>query len=624
MCGINGFVQFKRILDSGEMYRIVHHMDEEIIHRGPDAEGIFSDCDCALGMRRLSIIDIESGYQPIWNKDKTMCIIFNGELYNYRELRKRLVEKGLRFSTLSDTEVVLLGIENEGLDFLDKMEGMYAFCIYDKVKREWLLVRDRFGEKPLYYHIDTDKLIFASELKSILHSNLVEKRINEDALSIYIQLSYIPSPFCIIDGIYKLPPASYMTVSSDGKVSINKYWELDIEDDELLSSDYGYAKKKLREALYKSVENRMISDVPLGGFLSGGFDSTIITGIMADISSEPIDTFTIGFNDKEYDESELASLVSKHHGTRHHELILDWNEASRDLERILDNMDEPFADQSLIATYAVSKMTKDYVTVALTGDGGDELFAGYNNYLISYYSNLYNKIPKPLRKVLGAGIHIVPSRNPLRKKMEKVINSASYDICEQRIIMMCRGFRHDAGRVLLQKEINNLDFIKEMYEKYSNTSDEQKRTQYVDLNISLEGCMLTKVDRASMLASLETRVPMLGRDVVELAFKMPSEYKIKGKNRKIILKDTFNDLIPKEIYSAPKRGFNVPIGSWLEGKLLSDLQAYSKEDFLREQGIFSYDAIQSMIYEHIYHLRSRDMELWTFFVFQHWYMNYIM
>ena len=620
MCGINGFIRLGKKMDysADSMRSCVHKMNERIVHRGPDSEGLYADEFCALGMRRLSVIDLVGGRQPIWNSDATKCIVFNGELYNYRDLRAKFASKGWKFRTATDTEVVLAGFDIYGVDFFDQLEGMFAFCIYDRVQRTWLLARDRIGEKPLYYCRSGDKLLFASELKSILVTNLIKKRINARALSTYLQLTYIPAPETILEGVYKLPAASYLTVNAGGEISIQKYWKLNLTQEE--DSDYEVCKRKLCEALYASVEKRMISDVPLGTFLSGGIDSTIITGIAADISSQPINTFTVGFKEKKFDESDFAAISAKRHNTNHHMVILDWDKCLEDLDGLLENIDEPFADSSLIATYAVSKLAKQYVTVALTGDAGDELFAGYNKYLISYYGKVYNRIPRFLRKgLIEPGVWLLPVESGLRRKAGKVIRSAQQSDFERRKHLMCLGFKDDEMPHLTKIWAgSSLDFVRNCYTEYAAV-DEQKRAQYVDLNIVLEGDMLAKVDRASMFASLETRTPMLDRNVVELAFRMPTDFKIKGKRRKIILKDTFSDLIPEELFTASKKGFGVPIGKWLRNEMRGNLLEYADKDFLEAQGLFNGEYVSDMMEGHTQRREDRSSELWVFYVFQDWY-----
>ena len=620
MCGINGFIQFEEMKSAAEMWGIVHEMNEKIIHRGPDDEGLFADDLCALGMRRLSVIDLQGGNQPIWNESHDMVIVFNGELYNFKSLREELKALGHVFSTNSDTEVVLHGIESFGSSFLQKMEGMYAFATYDLKKKMWMLARDRVGEKPLYYYRTRDGILFGSEMKSLLTTGLVPKEIDRKALSIYFQLTYIPAPYSIIKDVCKLPQASYMLIDSNGNITTEKYWDIDNINHDRMITDYAEGKRLLKDALYNSVEQRMNSDVPLGAFLSGGFDSTVIVGIMSQISATPINTFTIGHKEKAFDESALAQIVAKKNHTNHHVLMMDWESVIEDFDTLLGNVDEPFADSSLIATFAVSKMTKQYVTVALTGDAGDELFAGYNKYLIAYYSHRYEKIPRVFRKtVIEPLVNMLPVSTPLVRKAHKVIDAANMDIYEQRKQMMSLGFKPDElTRLMKDGYVDPMLFIREYYDQLTDF-DEQTKAQYVDLKVVLEGDMLPKVDRASMLSSLETRVPMLDSKVIELAYRLPTSFKINKTNRKIILKDTFKELIPEELFHAPKHGFSVPIGKWLETSLREQLLKYADKEYLEAQGLFDADYINRIIEEHMTHKANKYSELWAFYVFQNWY-----
>lgn len=623
MCGINGIIQFNHKRTAGDLRNIVHDMNERIIHRGPDDEGLFADEFCSLGMRRLSIIDLAGGNQPIWNPDHTKVIVYNGEIYNFKVLREELIKAGYSFRTNSDTEVILLGYEEYGVEILNKLEGMFAFVIYDLNEKKWILARDRTGEKPLYYHIDPEKAIFASELKSITATGLVKKEIDTTALSQYFQLTYIPAPLTIFTGIRKLPPGHYMVIDADGESEIKQYWHLNSEIDP--SIGYEEYKKKLREALISSVERRMISDVPIGAFLSGGFDSSIVVGIMSLLSPGKVNTFTVSFDDKIYDESKLAEIVAKKNNTNHTVLKISEEEILGNIPDLLGNIDEPFADSSLIAVNAISKKAREYVKVVLTGDGGDELFAGYNKYLLPYYGNRYKKIPKFLRKgVIEKSLNLLPSKSYRVMGIRKVINACGLDEVEQIRYMMSLGFKPDELKELIPGiDTETMDFISEQY-AFLSSADAQTRTQYVDVKTVLEGDMLPKVDRASMFASLETRVPMLDSNVIELAFNTPTEYKIKGKNRKIILKDTFRDLLPDELFRAPKHGFGVPVSDWLENSLKDQLLKYSDEEFLRSQGLFSADYIGKVIEQHMTHQIDRFSTLWSFYVFQNWYEREMM
>lgn len=623
MCGINGIIQFNHNRNADELCSYVHRMNEQIIHRGPDDEGLFADELCSLGMRRLSIIDLAGGNQPIWNSDHTKVIVYNGEIYNFKTIRNELINAGYTFKTNSDTEVILLGYEEYGIQILNKLEGMFAFAIYDLNKKKWLLARDRTGEKPLYYSIDPEKAIFASELKSITSTGLVKKEIDTIALSQYFQLTYIPAPLTIFTGVKKLLPGCFMEITADGKFSINEYWSLNAESDESIS--YETYKQGLRNALISSVEKRMISDVPLGAFLSGGFDSSIVVGIMSLLSPGKVNTFTVSFDDKIYDESQLAGLVAKRNNTNHTVLKISEDEIIAGIPDLLSNIDEPFADSSMIAVNAISKKAREYVKVVLTGDGGDELFAGYNKYLLPYYGNRYKKIPRFLRKgVIEKSLNLLPSKSYRVMGIRKVINACGLEEIEQIRYMMSLGFKPDELTKLIPGiDTETMSFISEQY-AFLPKADTQTRTQYVDVKTVLEGDMLPKVDRASMLASLETRVPMLDTKVIELAFKTPTEYKIKGKNRKIILKDSFRDLLPDELFHAPKHGFGVPVSDWLENSLKDQLLEYADEDFLQSQGIFEPRYIKEIIEQHMSHRIDRFSTLWSFFVFQNWYKRDIM
>lgn len=620
MCGINGFISFKNEFNKQKMLNIVHSMNEQIIHRGPNDEGLYADDHCALGMRRLSIIDLEGGNQPIWNEDHTKMIIFNGEIYNYKTVKQDLINLGHHFSTNSDTETVLHGFEEYGMDILDKIEGMFCFVIYDTVKTEWIIARDRVGEKPLYYFKTDFYFIFASELKSLIATGLIPKKIDYEALSTYFQLTYIPAPKTIFEGVCKLPAATVMVIKNDGVASLNRYWNLKTVIDNAEVKNYETCKTELRQKLFTSVEQRMNSDVPLGAFLSGGFDSSIIVGIMSQISDKPINTFTIGYKEKQFDESELAAIVAKKNNTNHTTLMLDWDNALSDVEHLLSSIDEPYADSSLIASYVVSKLTKEHVTVALSGDAGDELFAGYNKYLVGYYGDRYKAIPGFLRKgIINPAISLLPTNSSLSKKAKKLIDAAELDDFERIIRLMSLGFKKEEMLQLMPGFApGSLDFIRSQYDALKK-ADSQTRTQYIDFMTVLEGDMLPKVDRSSMLASLEMRAPLLDRGVIELAYSMPSEYKIKGKERKIILKDTFRDLLPDELFSAPKHGFMVPIGKWLAKDLRDRLEYYASREFIEEQGLFDFGYLNGVVGKHLSGQEDRFSELWAFFVFQNWY-----
>ncbi|HEY9063031.1 MAG TPA: asparagine synthase (glutamine-hydrolyzing) [Pseudobacteroides sp.] len=624
MCGINGFILNKSASVDQNINKI-NTMNSLITYRGPDSDGVYTDSDMALGMRRLAIIDLCTGRQPIFNEDETKVIVFNGEIYNFQGLRQELVARGHTFKTKSDTEVILHSYEEYGVDCLKKLNGMFAFAIYDIKERELFIARDRAGEKPLYYYKDQDRFVFASELKSIIKTFDIKKKIDKKALNQYFSLTYIPAPLTIFEGIFKLEAGSYM-LYKNGSLTIEKYWNIDSREVEIIHN-YDECKRRLREALFTSVEQKMISDVPLGAFLSGGIDSSIMVGIMSKLSERPVETFTIGFKLKEFDESDRAQIVSQKNNTNHHVHFLDYTHAIEELENILETFDEPFADSSSIPTYFVSKFAGEHVKVVLTGDAGDELFGGYSKYMVNYYTDMYNKVPRVLRKsFIEPLIYKMPDRSSISRKVRKVVESSEKDMFQKRRELMFLGFNGDRIAKLLKAEnmdSKSYDIIEKSYNK-NVEFDELTRTLYTDFKIVLEGDMLVKVDRMSMLNSIETRVPMLDKNVIELAFSMPSNFKISGRNQKYILKDTFKDLIPQEVLGKSKRGFAVPIGEWFKGPLKDMLLVLLSKEFILEQGIFEYEYIKKLLEDHFAERVNNAYPLWALFVFQKWYRKYYM
>jgi asparagine synthase (glutamine-hydrolysing) len=622
MCGINGFV-YNQPASAEQNAAALRKMNSLITYRGPDDEGVFVNDSVAIGMRRLSIIDLCTGNQPIFNEDQTKLIVFNGEIYNFHKLRDELAACGHIFKTKADTETILHAYEEYGSECLDKLNGMFAFAIYDLKTGELFIARDRAGEKPLYYCRDDDKFVFASELKSILGAFDIKKEINKDALNRYLSLTYIPAPLTIFNNIFKLNAGCYMTVRN-GDIDIHKYWDIRFseESEKLPYEEY---KRQLRSYLTDSVEKKMISDVPLGAFLSGGIDSSIITGIMSRLSPRPVETFTIGFRMKEFDESDRAGIVAKKNNTNHHLHYLEYEDAVKCLDDIIATFDEPFADSSAIPTYFVSKYAGEFVKVVLTGDAGDELFGGYSKYMINYYADMYGRIPQGIRKhVIEKLVYSLPDKSSVTRKVKKVISNTGEDLFEKRRNLMLLGFNGSNIQSLLLPEYRIPDccsFIRGIYDTPS-VVDELTKTLYTDFKVVLEGDMLVKVDRVSMLNSIETRVPLLDRCVMELAFNIPSEYKIKGRLQKYILKDTFSDLLPGEILGKGKRGFAVPIGEWFRGPLKTSLMELLSEKFIKEQGIFNIEFVNKLLDDHFSARSNNYSQLWTLYTFQRWYLKY--
>ena len=622
MCGINGFLGFGEKNYAQNKMRI-QVMNEKIYHRGPDGMGFYADSCAALGMTRLSIIDLSTGMQPISNEDGRYQIVFNGEIYNYRELRSELKAKGHVFRTESDTETILHAYEEYGRDCLKKIFGMFALAIYDTYEHKLFLARDRIGEKPLYYTKRANEFLFASELKSILALREGKHEIDRTALAQYLTLSYIPAPLTILKNVQKLEPGYCLTVTQEGILDKYCYWNV-VYDRTNQILDYNECKRKLRETMYHAVEQCMVSDVPIGAFLSGGIDSTIITSIMSEISPTPINTYTIGFKEKSYDESNLAALTARKLGTKHEILYLDYADAFENIFCILKNMDEPFGDSSIIPTYIVSKMARQSVKVILTGDAGDEQFGGYEKYLIGYYSGIYNKIPKLIREgVIEKLAFAIPDNSKLTRKVRKVISNAGENVFEQRRNLMCLALNYSGiNQLMCDVPIDPLIMIRKHYDRYSECTDEIDRAFYTDLKVVLEGDMLCKVDRGSMLASLETRVPMLYPEVVELAARIPACYKISGNRKKIILKDTFSDLIHPTLLQAKKRGFAVPMAEWLRKELKDELIHTLNDQRIEAEGLFRVEKVHSLMADHFSGKHNNSGILWSLYVFEKWYQNY--
>ena len=633
MCGIVGFIANSKInLSASDIIQ----MTDQIYHRGPDDFGsyIFEN-RIGLGMRRLSIIDLTNGGQPLYNTTKTIVIVFNGEIYNFLELRNDLLKKGLTFKTNSDTEVILLGYEFYGLDFLNKLNGMFSFAIHDINLRKIFLFRDRLGEKPLYYLSDPNFFIFSSELKSI--KSVLNKFTNEKleickaAMNLYFTLTYIPAPYSIYKQVKKLKPGYYLSIDTESLViQENKFWEIkEIGLDNNLQN-FSYAKLELEKLLFDSVEKRMLADVPLGSFLSGGVDSSIITAVMADIKSNTsIDTFSLISDNKYFDESTRSNSVAKHLNTNHHSIKISINELKETYEKIIINFDEPFADSSAIPTYFISKKTKDFVKVALTGDGGDEVFGGYNRYFMPSISKKYKNIIHPLihKKIIKPIVNSINQTKDDRGllfKFHKLINGISNSELGDILNIMSLGFLNE-DRIYLIKEsyLENTDsYFESIYEKTTGMPLLNK-SRYMDMIISLEGDMLTKVDRASMLASLECRAPFLDHRLMEFSYQLPTNFLIRNNNTKFILKDTFKNLLPKGLFDLPKSGFGVPVGDWLRNDFIDELKLLTDVNFLNEQAIFKSDYVKSIVDEHLLNIRDHTFKIWTLFCFQKWYKQNI-
>lgn len=623
MCGICGIINLK---ENRVERGIVETMCDQLIHRGPDDSGCYYDDFVALGHRRLSIIDLESGQQPIFNEDKSIALIFNGEIYNFRELRKELEKKQHSFRTHTDSEVIVHLYEEFGVDCLSKLNGMFAFAIWDNNNRRLFLARDRVGIKPLVYYYDDNNFMFASEIKSLVASGLANKKLDLEALHLYFTFGYIPAPWTIYHKIRKLPPAHYLVVES-GEVIIKRYWSISTYRCQLSLNE---AEEHLLYLLRESVRGHMISDVPVGAFLSGGIDSSTIVALMSEISDRPVTTCTVGYEDnKFYDESKYAQQVADVVGTEHQTYYLSKNDLLNVTPTAISKLGEPFADPSLIPTYAVSQKMRTIAKVALSGDGADELFAGYNKYLGEYWYRYFSFIPSPITEYLIKpvvdGLPAIRTNTVTEtiRKTKRFLAGLGHDYM-QRHYQWMEIFSKDLRRELIQvrPEESNIGetIIKNIFNEsiITNGSDITNRLLEVDFKFILPNDMLTKVDLASMWNSLEVRVPFLDHRIVEFAFNLKGNYKLNGRNRKVILKRAIKKLLPENILNRTKHAFDIPIGEWFKNELQSTFLNTVNELDIRNTGILNYKAIQSLYDKHRHNYEDHTRPLWSIFLFQSW------
>lgn len=620
MCGIYGFLSKK--YTQAQLETATNSLEK----RGPDSLGYYFESPLGLGHRRLSIIDLSSGGQPMFSEDKNIVIVFNGEIYNFQSIKKELAILGCNFLTSSDTEVIIKAYQAWGMQgCLDKLEGMFAFALWDEKLQKLFVVRDRYGEKPLYYTSNKEGFFFASELKA-LKEHYSKEKLSKTALNLFFSLSYIPAPHTIYKDVFKLQPGNYLEIENNGEYKIKKFYDLKSvvqKNHNNLIKDYEQAKKELRQLLFASVEERMISDVPLGSFLSGGIDSSIVSAIMAKLSDQPIKTFSIGFKEKEYDESERAALVANHIGSEHTLHILGHEDLLAVVDETLAYFDEPFGDSSAIPSMMVAKKAREKVTVVLTGDCADELFGGYDKYLGKHYAEKYASYPSFVRTIFEKGVQWIPHNNYTNhtlRKVKKVIKAASLTPENRYLSLSSLGFQKTEKNDLLNDTFQE-DVSIEILKQFNSLgiSDELTQTFYSDIHLVLEGDMLAKVDRACMINSLEARVPFLDSKIVDFSFKLPHEFKIQGTNKKRILKETFSDLLPEETMNFSKKGFGIPIRLWFQNELKTELLDLLNKELLQLQNIFNLEYIQKLIDEHMSNQENHASKLWQLYVFQKWY-----
>jgi asparagine synthase (glutamine-hydrolysing) len=606
----------------------------ELVHRGPDDFGFYYDEKISLGHQRLSIIDLEGGRQPIFNEDGTKCIIFNGEIYNYLELREDLERTNHRFSTRSDTEVILHAYEEWGEQCVDRFRGMFALAIWDRREKRLFLARDRLGIKPLFYSECNGKFYFASEMKAILADTLFPRAVDEIALASYFMLSYIPAPFTIFKNIRKLPPGHTLLWKEDG-ASIRKYWDVEFVPDRGKSEQYFI--EKIREMLEEAIKIRLISEVPLGAFLSGGIDSSTIVAMMSLSGSEEVKTFTVGFGGKKggyLDERKYARLVANRYHTDHREYeVLPRPDGV--IEKVVGAFDEPFADDSTIPTHFVCRTAKKDVTVALSGLGGDELFGGYERYLGFSLRNYYHRaVPSPAKALLRQLVEKVPERSDGHytiNHLKRFIRSDMRDpglaylgFCSKLNGLEAPLFNNETG---FQK---NLEYCKEFWlghfyaRAVADGTDSLNRVFYLDIKTYLPEDILAVTDRISMQHSLEVRVPFLDHKLVEFCATIPPEMKLKWLKKKFILKKAVQGLLPRDVIYHRKQGFVGPMAQWLK----TDLKGYAfstlSSENLKRHSLFHSESIERILQRHFSGKEIHDTLIWSLLIFQRWYERYLM
>ncbi len=617
MCGIAGYVS--RGAPAGE--EIVRQMCAQIRHRGPDDEGVYVDGQCAIGMRRLSIIDLAGGHQPISNEDGSVWVVFNGEIYDYQELRHELIAKGHRFTTNSDTETLVHLYEEEGIDGIRKLRGMFAYAIWDGRRRKLLLVRDRFGKKPLYYTKIREGLYFGSELKCLRAAG-VPMTMDAEAIRIYLQFGYVPDPWSAFAGIKKVPPGHWLTLDSEGRVETGRYWETPppFEGEPAKSEEDICAE--IRQVFDDSVRMRMIADVPLGAFLSGGIDSSLVVASMARQSRLPVRTFAMGFEEQAFNELPYARMVAQKYGTEHHEQIVRPDAVDL-VPKLIRFFDEPFSDASAIPTYLVSRFAAEHVKVVLSGDGGDEFFGGYPSFFEADASRRYDAIPHWARSMISSAadslpysargknfLHTISRATPLERYFES-ISFSSYSLRrrtldpEWMLPASADGIRAIFGDAILP-------------DRYDAVS----QAMHFEATAKLAGDILVKVDRMSMANSIEVRCPMLDHVLAETANRIPNRMKLSGGKGKLILLKALGDRLPPELLTRPKAGFGIPLGEWFRGPLRPMLwDSLTSRSFL-DRGFTSSQRIDAVLTEHESGRRDNSYFLWVLLILQLWLVDH--
>lgn len=626
MCGICGFISKKQI-----SYDELEIMNDLMYRRGPNDSGVevyelHDGYSVGLAHRRLSIMDLSKlGHQPMHSVNKRVSVVFNGEIYNYKQIREELSE--YPFKSHCDTEVIIAAYLRWGIQCVERFNGMFAIALYDWEKNTLFLTRDRMGKKPLFYWIDGVNIVFASELKPIMACSYFKKKINRSVISRYLFHQYINAPDTIFEDVYKLEPGTCLKFHNGNFVTW-KYWDVATVYNEKKNSfrgDFTTAKTEFKQLLESSVKKRMISDVPLGTLLSGGYDSSLVTAVAQSLSDTPINTYSIGFSEKKYDESEYACRVAKYLGTNHTNVIIDELEMLRLVDSISEYYDEPFADSSQIPTMLVAKLARNDVTVVLSGDGGDELFCGYNLYELVDIAQRYDSIGS-LIMFLKEHVPILGENVYKKLPMSVKIVSENRNI-ETKTQFRAKEYYELCERMVLCDDKRDIDYKVET--KYHEDNWQAIR-MLLDMESYLPGDILCKVDRATMKYSLEARCPLLDKDIVEFSYSIPHSYKYVAGNKKRILKEVAYDYIPKKFLDRPKVGFSVPLDKWLRGPLRQQVFDYTDKTMLKRQGIFDGEYIDNLIDNYMKYGdemlgtgRKYSGYIWSLLVFQKWYEKYI-
>jgi asparagine synthase (glutamine-hydrolysing) len=625
MCGITGQVRTDARRVEPEL---IVRMCAALEHRGPDARGAHVEANVGLGIQRLRVIDLLTGDQPIYNEDRSIVVVLNGEIYNYRELRSRLRRAGHQLATESDTEVIVHLYEEEGVDCVRSLHGMFAFALWDHRQRRLLLARDRVGKKPLFYSRSDRGIAFASELRALLADREISREIDHQAIDCYLAYQYVPAPLSVFRAVRKLPPASTL-VFADGDVSISRYWDLDYGRKRHVT-DVGDLHEEIRESIRGATRRRMIADVPLGAFLSGGVDSSAVVAAMAEQSTQPVKTFSIGFENQEFNELPFARQIAKQFATEHHEFVVTPH-AVEIIPRIVRHYGEPFADSSAIPSFYLSELTRRHVTVALNGDGGDENFGGYNRYVSNLVAGRLEHLPSPARKLAAvAGDHLPTNgnmwsnRNRVKRLMrslameapQRYARAVSYFDQFERRWAYTPEFKARIGRSLAPA------VIEDPWEAASGETLIDHLLE-VDVKTYLPDDLLVKMDIATMAHSLEARSPLLDHELMEFSASLPSRMKIRGTQKKIVLRDVLRGWLPDAVLDRPKMGFGVPIGQWFREDLREYLADVLFDPVTTGRGYLREDAVRAYFDSHMSGRIDNSLRLWALLMLEQWHREFV-